>query len=354
MLGRVTSFRRRLTSFSGILSICAVAVAACGPRSVPEAESKKDVKWLADNPTADAVAALGRLADTDQKARDALNVRADKNDVNAFIAAWTAITRNADWGTPFLKASLGDPMRAETCATALPRKDLRLVPFIPDLENAVVRLSAGRRGASVISGVITSLGVPAHDAVQRRLIDPKTRGAMCDGIASAESSGDAKSVLLAVPTDARDNPSCVTAVIDMAATENVVLDWLAVGAEPGLLSIAAKSGLPCPRLAAIWKKGLAERPAENQAALAVPLRNSIARCTSVLDPVLGELLQKSPRARSAIIQAIDPFGSDLPNMKETCAALKSGVANGENSLTRERANDAINRGCSLIPTNGKP
>lgn len=336
---------QRLGSLFVLFALCVVA---CGSRNVPDAEAKKDVKWLADNPTADAVAALGRLADNDQKARDAIDARASKGDVNAFIAGWTAVTRNADWGTTFLRASLGDPTRAEVCATALPRKDLRLVPFIADLENAVIRLASGRRGSSVIAGVIASLGPPAHDVVQRRLVDARTRGAMCDGIASPEASGDAKSVLLAVPTDARDNDSCVTAVIQMATTENVVVDWLAIGAEPGLLSVAAKSGtLPCPRLAAIWKKGLAERPAAEQSPMVVPLQYSIARCDKELDPTMGELLMKAPRSRPTIVMAIDPYGSNLVAMKATCTALKSGVANGETAVVRERADDAVLRGCAM-------
>lgn len=337
---------RRLGSFFRISSLllASFSLVACAPKNATEAEAKKNVQWLADNPSAESVAALGRLADTDEKARAALEARAAKNDVNAFIAAWSGVTRSAPWATPFLKASLADASRAETCATALPRKDLRLVPFLSDLEQAVIRLSAGR-GSSVIASVIASLGEPAHDTVKRRLVDPKTRRAMCDGIGSPESSGDAKSVLLAVPTEARDDKSCVNAVIEMAATENVVVDWLAVGAEPGLLGIAAQSSMPCPRIAAIWKKGLAERPAESQAALVVPLQRSIARCTSALDPVLGEQLQKSPRARPTIVQALDHVGNDLAAMKETCAALKSGVADNENAVTRERVEGEIARGC---------
>lgn len=341
---------RRASVSSSLAFVFTVALvlpvtSACGSRNVADAEANKDVKWLAANPTAESVAALGRLADTEEKARTALDARAAKGDPNAFTAAWAAVTRNAAWGSTFLKTSLADPARAEACATTLPRKDLRLVPFLTDLENAVVRLSAGRRGASVISGVIASLGELAHEMVKRRLVDPKTRGAMCDGIASPESSGDAKSVLLAVPTEARDDPSCVTAVIEMAATENVVVDWLAVSAEPGLLSIAAKSTMPCPRLAAIWKKALAERTPDSQAALVVPLQKSIARCTSAIDPVLGEQLQRSPRARATIVQALDNIGNDLAAMKETCAALKSGVAKNENAITRERADDEVSRGC---------
>jgi hypothetical protein len=267
-------------------------------------------------------------------------------DVNVHIAAWTAISRNVAWGSAFLKSSLADPSRAELAATALPRKDARLVPFIADLEGAVVRLAAGKHG-SFIAGILASIGPAAHATVERRLLDPKTRGAMCDGISLPEASGDAKSVLLAVPTDARDNPSCVRAVIDIAATEDVVLDWIGAGSEPGLIGVAATSTLACPRLAALWKKALTERPAEAHAALTVPLQRSISRCTEALDTVLGELLAKAPRARPVIIQGIDPYGTELASMRATCAALKQGYANGESALARARASEALNRGCAF-------
>lgn len=328
-----------------LLLTLAVSSAACGTKNTEEAEQKKDVTWLAANPTGESIAALGRLADTDEKALAVLNQRAD-SDENVYIAAWTAVTRNAAWGTAMLKSALGDPSRAELAARALPRKDARLVPFIGDLENAVVRLAAGKRGV-VIAGILASIGPPAHSVVERRLIDAKTRGVMCEGIALPEASGDAKSTLLAVPIEARDNPSCVTTVIDMAATEDVVVGWIATGAEPGLLGAAAKSALPCPRLAAIWKKALAERAQEHQPAMTVPLSRSVNRCATILDPVLGDLLTKSPRARATIISAIDPFGPDLQQMKETCNALRSGVASGESAAVRERADNAINRSCTF-------
>lgn len=338
----------RLRSVFGFCALLfGLGALGCGPRNTAEAESQHNIQWLADNPTSDSVAALGRLADTDEKARTALDGRAARGDANAYLAAWNAITRNAQWGTTFLRTSLADPTRAEAAATALPRKDLRLVPFILDIENAFVRLSAGQRSAIVLGSVLASLGVPAHAAIERRLVDAKTRGAMCEGIAAPESSGDAKSALLAVPSEGRDHPACVNTVINVAATENVVIDWLAISAEPGLLSVAAKSTLPCPRLAALWTKALAERPAETQAALTVPLKSSIARCGPALDPVLGDSLQKSPRARTTIVQAIDPFGTDLPAMKQTCAALRAGAARNESALVRERVDDALARGCAL-------
>ncbi len=327
------------------LILSGMLVLGCKPKSVAEAEAKKDIAWLADQGTPEAVNALGRLADTDARALQVLDQRAS-TDVNTYIAAWAAVTRNAPWGSSFLRSALADPARAEMASTALPRRDARLIPFTSDLEGAVVRLAAGSRGA-VMAGVLASIGPQAHAAVERRLIDPKTRGAMCDGIALPEASGDAKSLLLAVPPEGRDHASCVTTVLMMAGTEDVVVDWLGSGAEPGLLTAAAKSALPCPRIAVIWKKALAERPPENHAALSVPLQKSISRCSIALDPILGDLLAKAPRSRAAILQAIDPFSIELADMKETCNALRAGYANGETPRIRERARDAISHGCTF-------
>jgi hypothetical protein len=328
--------------FLGITGL-AFPLVACGPKSATEAETQRNVDWLAQNPTGESIAALGRLADSDPRAIAVLEGRA-AHDINVYIAAWSAVTRGAAWGTTFVKASLADPSRAELISSALPRKDARLVPFISDLDGAVVRLAAGKQG-SVMAGLLASIGPPAHSTVEKRLIDPKTRGAMCDGIALPESSGDAKSVLLAVTPEARDNPSCVTAVMDMAATEDVVVNWIANGAESGLIGVAAKSTLACPRLAAIWKRALVERTPD--ASMTVPLQRSIARCATAMDPVVAELLRKAPRARPTIVSALDPFGTELASLKETCKALKQGHLAGESAIIRERANDAILHGCAL-------
>ena len=212
--------RRLFPPLQSLFSLI-LLLAACEPKNVAEAESKRDIGWLTDNPSGDSIAALGRLADTDQRATSALHARAEY-DVNVYIAAWSAVTRNAAWGATFIRSSLADPNRAEMASSALPRKDARLIPFIADLEGAVVRLAAGKRG-SIVAGILASIGPPAHSTVERRLVDPKTRGVMCDGIALPEASGDAKSTLLTVPAEARDNASCVTAVIDMATTEDVVV-----------------------------------------------------------------------------------------------------------------------------------
>jgi hypothetical protein len=268
-------------------------------------------------------------------------------DVNAYIAAWEAVTRGAAWGATVLKSALADPTRADVAATALPRRDPRLIPFVPDLEGAVVRLSAGRRG-SVVAGVLASIGPAAHAHVERRLVDPMTRGAMCDGIALPEASGDAKSLVLSVPAEARDHASCVDFVLTMASTENVVLEWLALSAEPGLITATAKSSLPCARVGLIWSKGLVERPPETHSALTVPLQISLRRCAAALDPIIADLLEKAPRARGCIMQAIEPYGGELTDLRLTCKALRGGWVSGESLRIRERADDALAHGCKFV------
>ena len=336
-----------------LLTVCALLViagsgslSACKAKTTGDAEAKRDVAWLGDNASPQSMAALGRLADSDPRALAVLEKRAPI-DVNAYIAAWEAVTRNAPWGTTLLRAALADPTRSDSAATALPRGAPRLIPFVPDLENAVVRLSAGHRG-SVVAGVLASIGPSAHAQVERRLLDPKTRGAMCDGIALPEASGDAKSLVLAVPPEGRDHAACVDVVLTMAATENVVLDWLALNAEPGLITATAKSALPCARLGVIWAKGLVERPPETHSALAVPLQLSLRRCGSTLDPVLADLLERAPRSRGCILQAIDPYSGELTDLKLTCRAMRAGWVNGEAPRVRERAHDALSHGCQYV------
>jgi hypothetical protein len=317
-----------------------IFVGACGPKNVVEAENERNVRWLSENPTGESIAALGRLADNDPRALGALEGR--KQDLNVYVAAWAAVTRNASWGTTFLESALSDPARAELAASAMPRKDARLVPFIAELEGAVSRLAAGKRG-SVLAGLLASVGPQAHAAVERRVLDAKTRGAMCDGIGLPEASGDAKSLLLAVPPEGRDHPSCVSTVLELASSEDVVINWMGTGAEPGLLGAMAKGTLACPRVAFVWKRALSDRAPDS--ALTVPLQRSISRCTTALDAVLGEQLTKTPRARTTIVNAIDPYGNELASLKDTCVALKSGAANAEPPIIRERANDAVTHGC---------
>lgn len=337
--------RFAVSSLSAVVLLVVIgALGGCKPKTVSRAEADKDVKWLTTEGSPESIAALGRLADTETRALTTLESRAG-SDVNTYIAAWSAVTRNAAWGTSFLKSGLADPTRAEMAASALPRGDARLVPLIPDLDGALVRLAAGKSG-SLIAGILASIGPAAHATVEKRLLEKKTRGAMCDGISLPEASADAKALVLSVPADGRDNDACVGHVLDRATNDDQVLAWLATKAEPGLINAAAKGTLACPRMATMWRSALAERPQETHVALWVPLQRSLARCSGALDAVLADLLAKAPRARTAIVQAIDPFSADLVNLRLTCAALREGYAANEPPRVRERARDAVTHGCT--------
>jgi hypothetical protein len=328
-----------------LLTLTALALFSCRPSTIAEAEAKGDIQWLDENGTPDAVAAIGRLADTDAKAITALDARSSF-DVQAFVAAWAAMRRGAPWGVTLLKAGLADPKRADSTASAMRRGDSQLAPLLGDLETALVRLSASPQNLNV-SSALASMGPTAHDAVVRRLVDAATRGAMCRGIASKTSDADARRALLAVPENARDAPPCVDAVVRVAADDDAALAWVALQGEPGLLGAASGSSvLPCPRLHEAWTKALASRPPEDHAALTVPLSYAAKRCTADMDGVLADAIVHMPRTRGVVIQAIDPFGAYGGALHATCAALPSVAGGGRDSaIIRERASDALNHAC---------
>jgi hypothetical protein len=322
-----------------------LALTACRPSTIAEAEAKHDLRWLDDNGTPDAIAALGRLADSDGKAVAALDARSSF-DVQAFIAAWAATLRNSGWGATTLRGGLADPKRADLAASAMGKADSRLVSFLDDLEGALVRLSASPQNLNV-SSTLASIGPPAHDAIVRRLTDPSTRGAMCRGIASKSADPDAHKTLLAVPETARDAPSCVDAVVHVAAYDDTALTWLAVQGEPGLLGAAGASDvLACPRLHVAWTKALTSRRPEVYSALTVPLSYAAKRCTGEMDGVLADAIAHLPATRATVVEAIDPFGTYQGALHATCAALP-GVATGgrDSAIVRERASDALNHAC---------
>ena len=51
------------------------------------------------------------------------------------------------------------------------------------------------------------------------------------------------------------------------------------------------------------------------------LQLSLRRCGVALDPIIADLLEKAPRARGCIMQAIEPYGGELTDLKLTCRAL---------------------------------
>jgi hypothetical protein len=245
-----------------------------------------------------------------------------------------------------LRTGLADPKRADLAASALPRHDARLAPFVVDLEGALVRIATSARTLNVAS-TLASVGPPAHQAVERRIVDAATRGAMCRGIASSQADRDARHVLLAVPETARDAPSCVDAVVRVAADDDEALDWIASEGEPGLLGAAGRSEvLPCPRLHVAWAKALTARAPEAFPALTVPLGYAVKRCTPELDGVLADAIVRLPATHATVVEAIDPFGAYGPGLHATCAALPSIVSGGrDTAIIRERAADALNHTC---------
>jgi hypothetical protein len=325
--------------------LLAFLVSACQPSTVGEAERRGDVGWLDQNGTPDAVAALGRLADQSPSAQSALETRS-VFDGQAFRAAWDAFVRGAPWGTTLLRGGLGDPRRADLAASAVNKHDERLAAFVGDLENALVRLSATPQNFNV-SSALAAVGRPAREAIVRRLVDASTRGAMCRGLASKDADADARRTLVEAPEAARDSPSCVDAVVVIAAEDDATLEWLAVRGEPGLLGAAGKDErLPCARLHGVWTRALATRPVEMYPALIVPLGYAVKRCTPEMDGVLADAIVHLPATHALLVAAVDPFTTYGSALRATCAALPQVAAGGRDSaMVRERANDAINHAC---------
>jgi hypothetical protein len=326
---------------------------ACGPRTIAEAEARRDIRWLDENGTPDAVAAMGRIADVDANAVAALEARSSF-DVQAFVAAWAAALRDSPWGTATLEAALADPKRADLAASAMRRGDPHVAPFVGDLEKALIRLSASAQNLNV-SSTLASVGLPAHEAVVRRLVDASTRGAMCRGIASKGADPDTRKVLLEVPQSARDAPSCVDAAVRAAAEGDSALSWLAMQAEPGLLGAAGNSEvLPCARLHVAWTRALASRPPEVYSALTVPLGYAVKRCSTEMDGVLADAIVRLPATRAVVVAAIDPFGSYDKGLHATCAALPAVVSGGrDTAIVRERASDALSHTCKAPETQAR-
>jgi hypothetical protein len=326
------------------LLLLLVALAACHPSTIVDAEAKGDVKWLDANGTPDAVAAMGRLADKDPAAVTALEARSSW-DVHAFKAAWSGVMRGASWGTKMLEDGLTDPARSDLAASGMDRHDAHLTPFVGDLEKALSRLSASMQNLNV-SSTLASIGPPAHDAIQRRLADASTRGAMCRGIASHDADPDARKVLLGGPVTSRDHASCVDAIVIISTEDDEALAWMGERGEPGLIGAAGKTEtLTCPRLHVAWTKALAARPADQYSALTVPLGSALKRCTAEMDGVLADGIAHMPAAHSVLLGAIDPFEGYGSKLHATCAALPLVAGSRDPEILKERARDALSHAC---------
>ena len=325
-------------------------MASCRPSTIAEAERGGDVAWLDANGTPDAVAALGRVADSKPAAISALAARS-KFDVQAFKAAWAAGLRGASWGPKMLRDGLVDPARADLAASAMEKRDRHLLAYVPDLEAALQRLSASLQNFNVASA-LASAGPPAHDAVVRRLADASTRGSMCRGIASKDAAPDARRALLDAPASSRDADACVDGVVHLASEDERTLDWLADLGEPGLLVAASKSeALACPRVHGLWARVLSNRHPEVYSALTVPLSYAIKRCTAAMDGVLADAIVRLPLTHAVVVSAIDPFTGYGAGLRATCAALPAVAGGKDPAIVRERASDTLAYACKA-PSGG--
>jgi hypothetical protein len=315
---------------------------ACKPATVAEAEARGDVAWLQQNDTPAAVDAIGRLADKNPVAIAAL-VGRSAYDPGAFRAAWTAVLRGMPWGTAVLHDALGDPTRADVAASMMGQRDPHLVPFVGDLEQALVRLSASPQNVNVSSALAS---VASQGVIERRLADASTRGAMCMGIAAPQAGDEAHAALTSAPQSSRDAPACVNAAVVVAADDEAALAWLAATAEPGLLGAAGKSdAMPCAQLHVAWVKAFGVRPASDYPALTVPLGYAVKRCPAQMDGVLADAIAHMPASHGVVVQAIDPFASYGDALHATCAALPTVASGRDTAVVRERANDALTHAC---------
>ena len=278
------------------------------------------------------------------KAVAALELRSSY-DIEAFRAGWAAVVRGEPWGSTMMHEALADPKRADRAASVLSKRDGRLAPFLTDLENALIRLSATPQNVNVASA-LASIGLPARAAVERRLVDASTRGSMCVGIASPRADDDARKALIGVPEIARDAPACVDAVVRVAADDEATLTWLAGRGEPGLLGAAGKSAaMPCARLHVAWVQAFAARTVNSYPALTVPLGYAVTRCAPEMDGVLADAIVHLPAAHGVVVEAIDPFASYGDALRATCAALQAIAGGRDTPVVRERATDALTHTC---------
>lgn len=329
---------------------CAIALFACKPASVTDAEAKSDVGYLTANGSPEAVAALGRLADKNDKARAAIETRAE-SDLNAYIAAWAAVERGASWGSEVLKAGLKRPQRAELAASAMKRGDARLNDYVQDLSAALVAAGASEPRVTVAAMLASSSAGPLVDA---RLADKTTRANMCRGLASPDASAAARKVLLGAPEASRDDPACVDSVVRLATLDDTTLVWLAESGEPGLLSGAGKSeAMPCPRVAKLWSQVFDSRPTTAYASLAVPLAHAIKRCPAPLDDVLSGALAKSASTIPLVVGGVDPFGPETRQLAKTCKMFTSLPLKTAPTRTKSRAADALANGCKVANSSAK-
>ncbi len=320
---------------------------ACTPTSVADAEKKKNVGWLETNGSPEAVAAIGRLADDDKRAQDALEAMSQatvdtlKTDggagaLDVYLAVWAGVERNASWALAMTKSALSDAKRTNDMASAMKRGASQLGAFVPDLDGAM------SQGCGIMcGGVLASIdGVAAAGAIQKRLTDNATRDAMCFGIGTTESSKSARDVFMNAPPTSRDAVQCPGAGGHIAARDDAALAWLATTAEPGLLRSVSEA-MPCDRLAKLWAKVIQSRDHATFGALSRSLEDSIKACPKELDATIAGALGTDVDTQTLVLSSLG--ATNAHELASTCAAAPTAGSRVTSVLARANARDFVAR-----------
>jgi hypothetical protein len=319
----------------------------CTPTNVADAEKKKNVGWLETNGSPEAIAALGRLADDDKAAQDALaniskgtessQVHTDGGgsalDVN--LAVWGGVERNASWATAMTKTLLADKARMDEMASAIKRGAPALKAFVPDLDAALSNgcgISCGAALASVDDPAATT-------AITKRIEDSKTRDPVCFGIGTAEATKAARDVFMKEPMTARDAIQCGGAAVAMATRDDGALAWLAQTAEPGLLR--GVHTMPCARQVPLWTKVFTSRDHATFGALIGSLEDSVQKCPKELDATLAGALGTDVDTQTLVLASLG--SSNVRELKMTCAAAPAASQRVTAILARANARDFVAR-----------
>jgi hypothetical protein len=168
---------------------------------------------------------------------------------------------------------------------------------------------------------------------------------MCAGIASPDSSPDARAVLTSVPTEARDHQTCLDAIAQIAAEDDTILPWLGTKAEPGVLGALSKNPImPCTRIHLVWARAVAERPQAEHHGLVVAMGTAIKRCPKTMDGVVANALSKGV-ALGLVVEALDPYAGETTELTAMCTSLKTAPLAGSSALVREHASDVNMHAC---------
>ncbi len=319
---------------------------ACTPTSVADAERKKNAAWLASNGSPEAIGALGRIADDDKDAQDALAALAKTtigkattdgggSALDVELAVWGGVERNASWAIAMTKAELSSAERMNDMAGAMKHGSPQIATFVPDLDAALLRGCDEACGASLAS----IDGAAATGAIEKRLADASTRKAMCAGVGSNESSKSARDAFMRASESSRDAVTCSGAATRIASRDAASLAWLAKTAEPGLLRNVGDE-MHCDRLVKLWTTVFTLRDHATFGALSRSLESSLKTCAKDLDATVAGALATDVDTQTLVLSSLGATNAkDLPL---TCAAAPT-ASQRVTVLARANARDFLAR-----------